>query len=91
MSGVKRALISVYYKEGIELVAQKLQKKGWEIISTGGTARHLKNNNIEVLEVSKITGFPEILEGRVKTLHPLIFGPILAKKSPEHLKQLKQF
>jgi phosphoribosylaminoimidazolecarboxamide formyltransferase/IMP cyclohydrolase len=91
MSGVKRALISVYYKEGIELVAQKLQEKGWEIISTGGTARHLKNNNVEVLEVSKITGFPEILEGRVKTLHPLIFGPILAKKSPEHLKQLKQF
>jgi phosphoribosylaminoimidazolecarboxamide formyltransferase/IMP cyclohydrolase len=68
-----------------------LQEKGWEIISTGGTAKHLKNNNIDVLEVSKITGFPEILDGRVKTLHPLIFGPILAKKSKEHLGQLEQF
>jgi phosphoribosylaminoimidazolecarboxamide formyltransferase/IMP cyclohydrolase len=91
MSDLRRALISVYYKEGIEIVAQKLREKGWEIISTGGTARHLKNNNIEVVEVSQITGFPEILDGRVKTLHPLVFGPILAKKSPEHLKQLEQF
>lgn len=91
MSDVKRALISVYYKEGIEQVAQKLQENGWQIISTGGTAKHLQNNNIEVTEVAKITGFPEILDGRVKTLHPLIFGPILAKKSPEHLQQLKQF
>lgn len=91
MSDEKRALISVYYKEGIEIVARKLQEKGWQIISTGGTAKHLKNNDIEVLEVSKITDFPEILDGRVKTLHPLIFGPILAKKSKEHLDQLKQF
>ncbi len=91
MSGSKRALISVYYKEGSEIAAQKLQQKGWEIISTGGTANHLRNFNIEVLEVSRITDFPEILDGRVKTLHPMIFGPILAKKSPEHLAQLKHF
>lgn len=91
MSKKKRALISVYYKEGIEIVAGKLQEKGWQIISTGGTAKHLKNNDIDVLEVSKMTDFPEILDGRVKTLHPLIFGPILAKKSKEHLDQLTQF
>jgi phosphoribosylaminoimidazolecarboxamide formyltransferase/IMP cyclohydrolase len=88
---MNRALISVFYKEGIEIVAQKLQQKGWEILSTGGTARFLKENNIDVIEVSSITDFPEILDGRVKTLHPLVFGPILAKKSPEHLNQLEEF
>ncbi|MCP5052455.1 MAG: bifunctional phosphoribosylaminoimidazolecarboxamide formyltransferase/IMP cyclohydrolase, partial [bacterium] len=88
---MKRALISVFYKEGVETVAQQLQANGWEILSTGGTSHYLKENNVEVLEVSEITQFPEILDGRVKTLHPLVFGPILAKKSPEHLEQLKQF
>ncbi len=88
---MKRALISVFYKEGIEKVAQLLQSHGWEILSTGGTARFLKENGITVIEVSELTGFPEILDGRVKTLHPLVFGPILAKRTPEHLKQLAQF
>lgn len=91
MNGSKRALISVFHKESSEIVARKLQQNGWEIISTGGTANHLRNHDIEVQEVSKITDFPEILDGRVKTLHPLIFGPILAKKSPAHLAQLEQF
>ncbi len=88
---MKRALISVYHKEGIELIAEALHENGWEIISTGGTSSYLKQHGITVLEVSGITDFPEILDGRVKTLHPLIFGPILAKKTPEHLDQLKQF
>lgn len=88
---MKRALISVFYKEGIELVAQKLAARGWEILSTGGTSRYLQKHGIDVLEVSSITNFPEILDGRVKTLHPLVFGPILAKKSPEHLEQLEEF
>ncbi|MCP4149308.1 MAG: bifunctional phosphoribosylaminoimidazolecarboxamide formyltransferase/IMP cyclohydrolase [bacterium] len=88
---MKRALISVFYKEGIEVIAGKLQEKGWEIVSTGGTSRYLKEHNIDVVEVSSITDFPEILDGRVKTLHPLVFGPILAKKSKEHLAQLKEF
>jgi phosphoribosylaminoimidazolecarboxamide formyltransferase/IMP cyclohydrolase len=88
---MKRALISVYHKEGIELIAQALHENGWEIISTGGTSKYLKQHGIKVLEVSGITDFPEILDGRVKTLHPLVFGPILAKKTPEHLDQLKQF
>lgn len=87
---MKRVLISVFYKEGIEKVAQHLQSEGWEILSTGGTARFLKENGVSVLEVSSLTGFPEILDGRVKTLHPLVFGPILAKRTPEHLAQLAQ-
>ena len=88
---MKRALISVYHKEGIELIAQALHENGWDIISTGGTSKYLKQHGIDVLEVSGITDFPEILDGRVKTLHPLVFGPILAKKTREHLDQLKQF
>jgi phosphoribosylaminoimidazolecarboxamide formyltransferase/IMP cyclohydrolase len=88
---MKRALISVYYKEGTEVIAQKLTEKGWDILSTGGTSRYLQEHGIDVIEVSSVTDFPEILDGRVKTLHPLVFGPILAKKSPEHLDQLKQF
>jgi len=88
---MKRALVSVFYKEGIETIARTLTEKGWEILSTGGTSKYLKERNIEVLEISEITKFPEILDGRVKTLHPLVFGPILAKKSPEHLAQLEEF
>jgi phosphoribosylaminoimidazolecarboxamide formyltransferase / IMP cyclohydrolase len=88
---MKRALISVFFKEGIEIVARALSDNGWEILSTGGTAKYLKENDIQVQEISSLTQFPEILGGRVKTLHPLIFGPILAKNTPEHLQQLQQF
>ncbi len=88
---MKRALISVYEKEKIEKIAGALNKAGWEIVSTGGTAAYLKGKNIPVTEVSEITKSPEILDGRVKTLHPLIFGPVLAKKSAQHLKQLEEF
>lgn len=87
---LKRALISVYYKDDIEMIAKKLQNNGWEIVSTGGTAKYLEENNIKVIKVADITKFPEILNGRVKTLHPLIFGPILAKKNKEHIKQLEK-
>lgn len=87
----KRALISVYYKEGIEVIADKLNKQGWDIISTGGTSRYLQKHDIPVIEISGITDFPEILDGRVKTLHPLVFGPILAKNTPSHLEQLNRF
>ncbi|HIQ31217.1 MAG TPA: bifunctional phosphoribosylaminoimidazolecarboxamide formyltransferase/IMP cyclohydrolase [Aquifex aeolicus] len=72
-----RALISVYRKEGVEEVARVLQKLGYEILSTGGTAEYLRNHGIEIKDVSTITGFPEILGGRVKTLHPAIYGGIL--------------
>ena len=87
---MKRALISVYHKENIETMAAALFKAGWEIVSTGGTAAFLKQRNIPVTEVSRITNFPEILDGRVKTLHPLVFGPVLAKKTPDHLRQLEE-
>ncbi|MEN8155217.1 MAG: hypothetical protein ABFR75_14475, partial [Acidobacteriota bacterium] len=84
----KRALISVYHKKGIDKLASALRKNGWEIISTGGTASYLNSNSIPVTKVSDITGFPEILGGRVKTLHPKIFGPILAENSDAHNKEL---
>jgi len=87
----KRAIISVSDKSGIVEMARGLEKAGYEIISTGGTARELKNANINVTLISEVTKFPEILDGRVKTLHPIIFGGLLAQSDkPEHRKQLKE-
>ncbi|NYE56973.1 bifunctional phosphoribosylaminoimidazolecarboxamide formyltransferase/IMP cyclohydrolase [Carboxydothermus ferrireducens] len=86
--GSKRALISVYDKRGIVEFAGKLVDLGFEIISTGGSYKVLKEAGIPVTYVSEITGFPEILEGRVKTLHPAIHGGILAKRTEEHLKEI---
>lgn len=87
----KRALISVYDKTGILDFAKFLVSKGIEIISTGGTYKYLKENNIEVIEVSKITNFEEMLDGRVKTLHPNIHGGILAlRDNKEHMRILKE-
>ena len=88
---VKRALISVSNKEGVVLFAQELQKMGWEIISTGGTARSLREGGCNVKDVSELTGFPEILEGRLKTLHPLVHGGILGRRSEElHRQQMAE-
>ncbi len=87
---IKRALISVSDKTGITEFAKKLKELGVEIISTGGTAKKLMDNDIEVTKVSDITGFPECLDGRVKTLHPVIHGGILAvRDNADHMKQLK--
>jgi len=86
---LKRALISVYHKDGIEELARKLVDSGWEILSTGGTAGHLKKNQVPVTELASLTGFGEILNGRVKTLHPLIFAGILATSSPAHRQDLE--
>ena len=77
---VTRALISVSDKNGIVEFAQNLSEKGVEILSTGGTAKLLSDNNIPVTEVSDYTGFPEMMDGRVKTLHPKIHGGILARR-----------
>ena len=74
----KRALISQSDKIGLNEFAKSLKQKKVEIISTGGTAKHLNKNNIDVTTVSSITKFPEILDGRVKTLHPNIHAGILA-------------
>jgi len=82
-----RALISAYKKEGIDELAKALQELGYEIISTGGTAKYLKDKGISVREVSEITGFPEILEGRVKTLHPVVHGGILFRDWVEKDKE----
>ena len=89
MIKVKRALISVSDKTGLVEFAKGLQKLGVEIISTGGTAALLRSANLNVKEVSEYTGFPEMLDGRVKTLHPKIHGGLLAvRDNPEHMKQL---
>ncbi|WP_284141363.1 bifunctional phosphoribosylaminoimidazolecarboxamide formyltransferase/IMP cyclohydrolase [Virgibacillus sp. LDC-1] len=86
----KRALISVSDKQGITDFAKQLVEFGYEIISTGGTLTALQKAGIPAISVEDITGFPEILDGRVKTLHPFIHGGILAKQAnPEHVSQLK--
>ena len=75
-----RALISVWEKEGIVDFATKLSEMGWTILSTGGTSKKLREYGLEVNDISEITQHPEILDGRVKTLHPAVHGGILAKK-----------
>ena len=77
---VKRALISVSDKTGIVEFAQALHAQGVEILSTGGTFRLLTDNKIPAIEVSDYTGFPEMMDGRVKTLHPKVHGGILARR-----------
>ncbi|OGX16852.1 MAG: bifunctional phosphoribosylaminoimidazolecarboxamide formyltransferase/IMP cyclohydrolase [Omnitrophica WOR_2 bacterium RBG_13_44_8b] len=90
MVKIKRALISVSDKTGILDFAWELKNLGVEIISTGGTAKLLRDNNIPVREVCEYTGFPEMLDGRVKTLHPKIHGGLLAlRENSEHMKALK--
>src|SRR5688500_16602643 len=78
---IQRALISVSDKTGIVDFARELKRRGIEIISTGGTAKVLRNEGIEARDVSEVTGFPEMLDGRVKTLHPLIHGGLLALRN----------
>ena len=91
MVKIKRALISLSDKEGIVELAKELKKFDVEILSTGGTAKLLRENNINVKDVSEYTGFPEMLDGRVKTLHPKIHGGLLAlRDNPEHINTLKE-
>jgi phosphoribosylaminoimidazolecarboxamide formyltransferase/IMP cyclohydrolase len=77
MSKMQRALISLTDKSGIEDFARQLQELGIEILSTGGTAKKMRENNIAVKDVAEFTGFPEMLDGRVKTLHPRVHAGIL--------------
>lgn len=92
MIKIKRALISVSDKKGIIDFAKTLIKFNVEILSTGGTAKLFAENNIPVIEVSDYTGFPEMLDGRVKTLHPKIHGGILGKRDDEkHLQTMNKF
>ena len=87
---IKRALISVYDKTGLEGLAQSLHEAGVEIVSTGSTAARIADQGIPVTPVEKLTGFPECLEGRVKTLHPKVHAGILADtRKDDHLAQLE--
>jgi phosphoribosylaminoimidazolecarboxamide formyltransferase/IMP cyclohydrolase len=86
---VKRALISVFDKSGLETFAKGLTDLGVQVISTGGTARLLKDNGIPVTLVEEVTGFPEMLDGRVKTMHPRLMAGILARRDvPEHMSTI---
>lgn len=88
---VKRALLSVTDKSGLVEFARGLQERGVELVSTGGTKRVLADSGLKVVGVSDVTGFPEILDGRVKTLHPRIHAGILADKdAPQHLEVLQE-
>jgi len=88
---IRRAIISVTDKNGIEVFAKELSKQGIEIISTGGTAELLKKAGITVIGISNYTGFPEMLDGRLKTLHPKIHGGILGQRDKnEHVKQMEE-
>lgn len=87
---MKRALLSVWDKRGLVDLARGLSALGYELISTGGTARALREAGLPVGEVAEVTGFPEILDGRVKTLHPAIHGGILAQRTDSHLAELQR-
>ena len=87
----RRALISVSDKAGVDVMARGLVELGFEILSTGGTLRHLEQRGVAVTPVAAVTGSPEILDGRVKTLHPRIHGAILADRGKEsHRRELAE-
>jgi len=87
----KRALMSVTNKEGLVPFAKELEKRGYDIIASGGTARALESAGVPVTRISSLTGFPEIMDGRVKTLHPKIHGGILAdRENPEHMEKARE-
>jgi phosphoribosylaminoimidazolecarboxamide formyltransferase / IMP cyclohydrolase len=86
-----RALISVSDKRGIVAFAQGLVQLGWEVVSTGGTAATLRNAGVAVITVDELTGFPELLDGRLKTLHPAVHGALLARRDlPEHVAAIAE-
>ena len=85
-----RALISVSDKTGVVDFAKNLKALGWEVIATGGTMKLLRESGVEVLNISDVTGFPEICDGRVKTLHPAVHGGLLARRDvEEHVEALR--
>ena len=84
-----RALISVSDKTGVEQFATSLKNLGWTLIATGGTLKTLRNAGLEVMDIQDVTRFPEICDGRVKTLHPKVHGGLLARRDLEdHMKQI---
>jgi len=91
MGKIRRAVISVSNKSGVVSFAKELASMGVEILSTGGTAKALREQGVSVLDISEYTGFPEMLDGRVKTLHPKVHGGLLGQRSkPEHVKKMEE-
>src|SRR4030042_1662091 len=91
MAKIQRAIISLSDKTGIQELAKGLQDFGVEILSTGGTAKVLRESGLKVMDVSEYTGFPERLDGRVKTLHPKVHGGLLGiRDNPEHSPKMKE-
>src|SRR4051794_3402052 len=91
MANIERALLSVTDKTGIVEFARGLAALGAELISTGGTYRALRDAGIAVREVADLTGFPEMLDGRVKTIHPRVAGGVLAvRTNAEHMRSLEE-
>jgi phosphoribosylaminoimidazolecarboxamide formyltransferase/IMP cyclohydrolase len=92
MSKIRRAIISLSDKSGIIEFAKELQTFGTEILSTGGTAKTLRENGLKIVDISAYTGFPEMLDGRVKTLHPKVHAGLLGiRDNPEHVKKMNEY
>ncbi|HQF09882.1 MAG TPA: IMP cyclohydrolase [Spirochaetota bacterium] len=92
MAKIKKALLSVSDKTGIVEFARELETYNIQFISTGGTARILRSNGLEIMDVADYTGYPEMMDGRVKTLHPKIHGGLLGIRSnPEHLHDMNEY
>jgi phosphoribosylaminoimidazolecarboxamide formyltransferase / IMP cyclohydrolase len=91
MKQIERAIISVTDKTGIVELAKSLDMLGVQILSTGGTAKVIRDGGVPVTDISEYTGFPEMLDGRVKTLHPKVHGGLLGvRDNPEHVKKMKE-
>jgi phosphoribosylaminoimidazolecarboxamide formyltransferase/IMP cyclohydrolase len=91
MGKIERAIISVTDKSGIVEFAKSISELGVQILSTGGTARALREGGISVTDISDYTGFPEMMDGRVKTLHPKVHGGLLGlRDNPEHVEMMKE-
>src|SRR5436190_22712264 len=89
---IQSALISVFYKDGLENIIKQLQQLGITIYSTGGTQQFIEALNVPCVPVESLTSYPSILGGRVKTLHPSVFGGILGKRNDAtHLQEMKQY
>ena len=88
---IRSALISVYSKDGLEPIIRRLHELGVQLYSTGGTQSYIEKLGIPATPVESLTGYPSILDGRVKTLHPAVFGGILARREPAHLAQLDEY
>lgn len=91
MKKIKSALVSVYSKDGLGPIIESLHQNGVTIYSTGGTQAFIEKMNVPVERVEDLTTYPSILDGRVKTLHPKVFGGILARREPDHLSQLEEY